>query len=395
VLLRRTANPYFEGAEFDPTGQWLATAHVDATAIWSLTGKRPYILRADDRSHVESVAFTPDGRTLVAAGGGDVRAWSLGRDATEPNRVLLRAPLVFPGVAIDPAGLQAAVAGGLGRVVLLPIRGGPPRELVGFSENAQLQGIVFADEGRLVAAVPYRSPRDEKVIRVWNLASGAVRSFGPVPGAKEGFDGRIMLRGIGPHHVVASVGGFGLVRYDLRTGSHDVLTTRLDMLRASSTNGRSLLACLFDEANETCPLVRVDLQDGVQTPLATHGNGSSAAAFDPSGMLIATGSFDGTVRVGRATGDEPHVFLGLGGHVRAVAFSPDGRWLASAGEGGEIRLWQVSDVATAPLHVRPHTELMAALRSHTNLRAIGEPSDPGSYKLESGPFPGWAKPPVW
>jgi hypothetical protein len=38
---------------------------------------------------------------------------------------------------------------------------------------------------------------------------------------------------------------------------------------------------------------------------------------------------------------------------------------------------------------------MAVLRSHTNLRAVPDPHSATGYKLEAGPFPGWAKPPEW
>ncbi len=38
---------------------------------------------------------------------------------------------------------------------------------------------------------------------------------------------------------------------------------------------------------------------------------------------------------------------------------------------------------------------MAALRSHTNLRAVADPQSSTGYKLEPGPFPGWAKLPEW
>ena len=53
------------------------------------------------------------------------------------------------------------------------------------------------------------------------------------------------------------------------------------------------------------------------------------------------------------------------------------------------------DLAKTPLHQRTYQELMAVLRSHTNLRAVPDPHSATGYKLEAGPFPGWAKPPEW
>jgi WD40 repeat protein len=76
------------------------------------------------------------------------------------------------------------------------------------------------------------------------------------------------------------------------------------------------------------------------------GGAFHALAFTADGRRLATGGADGTVRVwDPALGRETIVLRGHGGPVTCVAFSPDGARLASAaqsptGKGSEIFIWE-------------------------------------------------------
>ena len=101
------------------------------------------------------------------------------------------------------------------------------------------------------------------------------------------------------------------------------------------------------------------------------------------------------MRVGPASGGEPHLLLG--GHegvVWSVDISPDGRWVASVGDEA-IHLWPMPDVTKPPLHTLPYEELLAKLDTLTNLRVVRDPETSTGWSLDVGPLPGWDEVPSW
>jgi hypothetical protein len=53
------------------------------------------------------------------------------------------------------------------------------------------------------------------------------------------------------------------------------------------------------------------------------------------------------------------------------------------------------DLSKPPLHTLPLQQLLAKLRSLTNIRAVRDDASSTGWKFEAGPFPGWKQVPSW
>ena len=76
--------------------------------------------------------------------------------------------------------------------------------------------------------------------------------------------------------------------------------------------------------------------------MSGHAGDVTSVAFSPDGKAIASGSLDHTIRFWEATsGKEVAVLRGHGGEVTSVAFSANGRRLASAGWDRVVKVWDM------------------------------------------------------
>src|SRR5262245_15440397 len=72
-----------------------------------------------------------------------------------------------------------------------------------------------------------------------------------------------------------------------------------------------------------------------------HSDIVSAIAFSPDGRLLASGSFDTTIRLWDVSSAKEIYALKNSERIVSLTFSPDGQKLLSRDKGKNIKLWDV------------------------------------------------------
>jgi WD40 repeat protein len=109
-----------------------------------------------------------------------------------------------------------------------------------------------------------------------------------------------------------------------------------------------------------------------------HTNWINAFSFSPNGQILASGSYDNTIRLWNAkTGAAVGKPLNCKTYIDCLSFSPDGQILASGGGDNVIHLWDSGTGITVGEQLEEHTRSIISLSLSPDGRKVAS----GSYDL--------------
>ncbi len=326
IAVGRGHEDFILSLAYAPDGMTIASSGLDRTVrLWDAATLQPRAVLRGHTAEVGAVAFAPDGKSLASGGGaGDesVRLWD--PSTGELRRTLSGHLGPVRSLAFAPDGRTLAAASGgfidRGEAALWQLPAGKPLDLPDASRSP-VSAVALSPDGRTLAIAGL-----DRQVRLIGAADRRVLA------TLSGFEGDVFTLAFSPDSstLVTGGGGTASLRPNDIVGSFasELMNVAKNMVGVSRQGGEVLL---WDVASAR----RL-------RSLVGHPSTVSAVAFTPDGRLLATGSQDGSVGIwDAADGRARTTFRAGGSAVLSLAFTPAADELAASAQDGAIRFFDV------------------------------------------------------
>ena len=324
--------------------------------------------RGKDIGSIGSVAFSPDGNTIVSCGGNNIHLWD--SDTNQRLKTLIKHTDSVNSVVFSPDGNTIASASDDRTIRLWNVN---TREhiktLMGHADS--VRRVVFSSDGETIA-----SSSNDRTVRLWNANTGELiktltghienvntLAFSPDGNTITSGSGQLLYLGGGEDS--GTCVGQEIRLWNANTG--ELLKTLIGHTSvvnsvAFSPDGNTIASGSGHwwgyegkaSTGEEVRLWNANTGELIKT-LTGHKDVVSSVAFSPDGNYIvsgdwsdwdgylSSGTWSGEIRVWDAhTGEHLKTLTGHTGGVSSLTFSPDGKVLASGRTDGTILLWDFS-----------------------------------------------------
>ncbi len=280
------------GTTLSPDGKRIAVGSGDIDGniyIIDLNTSDLMLKLSGHSDEVDSLIFSPDGKTLVSASYVDetIRLWDT--NTGEHKRTLTGHTGYILGLAFSPDGKTIASGSGDGTIRLWNASTGNQQiEFIGHTDTGE--SIAFSPDGQTIAC-----GFSDGYIRLWNVDTRKhIKTFQESKFYVESLmfttDGNTLISGIGKN----------IYLWDVHT-------------------------------------------DKFRKIISGHLKGITSVALNADGNILASGSADNTIRLwNMITGEHTKTLIGHEHSIYGVTFSPDGKTLVTGSDDNTIRLWDVN-----------------------------------------------------
>jgi WD40 repeat protein len=396
---------------YSPDGKRLASSSESEVKVWDAqSGEETFSLKGHNQQ-IEDVAFSPDGRRL-ATGSYDktVKVW----DTLTGNELfsLKGHTSTVWNVVFNHDGTRLASVGGDGTVKIWDTSNN--REVPAFrGATDAATGVSFSADGQRMCSAMKADPKTgENVIKIWDANSGQeILAIRQPPGNRLlrvvtiSPDGRRVAAGYGSFDEAKNryVSGDVWV-WDAQTGvelatlnGHSWAVVGL----AFSPDSSRLVSCASNpsgwgryDQGKPCEVKVWDAGNGEELfALVGHNSFVDSVAYSPDGKRLATLSRDNTLKLWDAQTGRELVSLPVQvtGVTSIVAFSPDGKRLASSNNPhpyysapelgsqlGQIKVWD-AETGQELLTMKGHTIRVKMLAFSPDGKRLASNSGPGAW----------------
>ena len=338
-----------ESASYSSDGQILAVAGGNTIGLWNGEGK---LLRTLNSDGFHSVSFSPDGKTMISGGeNGLMILWDMG--TWEPYREVQIGHGLVRTVAFSPNGKLIASGSNDNSIKYWDAQSGEPLAVLHGQENA-VKSVAFSPDGKSL-----KSEHEDGASRIWSAQNGCLSTISLSKKEDDSSGNRKVVYSPDNKHIAALFYTMGdaVEIWDMETEELIYTLFVTDARTIKYVDGEEVYDSLPEEImavafspdgrlialGHSAFLVTLwDVQTGeLIAYFRTCMDSINVLVFSSDGKTLAVSTdYEEVVQLFSVRqGKEKRRLIGHTDTIDSLAYSPDGKILASGSADGTVKLW--------------------------------------------------------